>query len=487
MATTEPNAGSGALHTNQLRRNSLGVAAITFFVISAAAPLTAVAGGVPISILLGNGAGIPGAFVVVMALLLVFAVGYLAMARHVKNAGAFYSFASQAFGGYVGGPAALIAMLSYNAMQIGVMGLLGVATAGLFAPLGLDLPWWVWSFVGIAATGFLGYRHVEVSARVLTLLVIAEFVIVFVIDLAVLFAGGDSGLNMQPFTSQAFFSGAPAIGILFCFAASLGFEATTIYAEEARDRERTVPRAAYLSILIIGIFYAFTSWCMVMASGMDKVVGEVGALPDPTAFLFVLADRYVGHGISTLMTVLFVSSLFACVQAFHNSVARYFYVAGRERLLPAALGQTHVKYHSPHIGSVVQTIIATIVVAYFAFAQLDPVLNLFSWLTNLATLGILVLMWLSSVAVMVFFAKNKSEAKSPIVTTVFPALAVLSYAVVIYQIVINFGMLAGTDGMLAWFLPSLIGVAAVVGLICAAALRGSNRALFDKMGREEIV
>ncbi len=36
-------------------------------------------------------------------------------------------------------------------------------------------------------------------------------------------------------------SGAPAIGILFCFAAFIGFEATTIYAEEAREPEKTVP------------------------------------------------------------------------------------------------------------------------------------------------------------------------------------------------------------------------------------------------------
>ena len=35
--------------TDRLRRNALGVAAVTFFVVSAAAPLTAVAGGFPIA------------------------------------------------------------------------------------------------------------------------------------------------------------------------------------------------------------------------------------------------------------------------------------------------------------------------------------------------------------------------------------------------------------------------------------------------------
>ena len=65
---------------NQLRKNSLGVGAVTFLVVSAAAPLTAVAGGVPLSMMLGNGAGIPLTFLLVTGILLLFAVGYVAMA-----------------------------------------------------------------------------------------------------------------------------------------------------------------------------------------------------------------------------------------------------------------------------------------------------------------------------------------------------------------------------------------------------------------------
>ena len=45
---------------NELRKNALSTGAITFMVVSAAAPLTAVGGGVPPSMLFGNGAGIAG-------------------------------------------------------------------------------------------------------------------------------------------------------------------------------------------------------------------------------------------------------------------------------------------------------------------------------------------------------------------------------------------------------------------------------------------
>jgi len=83
---------------HKLRRGSLGVLAISFFVISAAAPLTAMAGGAPVAMLLGNGSGIPAAYVVVSVLLLVFSVGYTAMARHHTSTGAFYSYVTRGLG-----------------------------------------------------------------------------------------------------------------------------------------------------------------------------------------------------------------------------------------------------------------------------------------------------------------------------------------------------------------------------------------------------
>ena len=96
--TDSANTGS-----NQLRRNSLGLIAVTFMVVSAAAPLTGVAGAVPIAFLLGNGTGVPATFLFMTIVMLLFAVGYVAMSRHVTNAGAFYAYAARGLGGQAGG------------------------------------------------------------------------------------------------------------------------------------------------------------------------------------------------------------------------------------------------------------------------------------------------------------------------------------------------------------------------------------------------
>lgn len=468
---------------NRLRKNSLGVGAVTFMVISAAAPLTAVAGGTPLGMLMGNGAGMAGTYLIVTLLLLLFAVGYVTMARHVGNAGAFYSYAARGLGGRAGGAAALVAILSYNAMQIGIMGLLGAATAGLFAGWGIDLPWWLWSFAAIAAVAVLGYRQVDLSAKILTVLVLAEYAVVLVLDLAILGAGGDSGLSAAPFSWDQFASGAPAIAILFCFAAFIGFEATTIYAEEAREPQVTVPRATYLSVLLIGIFYTFTAWLMAVGAGVDKLLPTLQGLEDPTTFLFGLSDRYVGPLLSQAMGILFVSSLFAGVLAFHNAVSRYIYVAGREKLLPQDVGVTHPIHQSPHAASLVQTMLATLVVGLFAVLGLDPVLALFSWLTNVGTLGVITLMAAASLAVVTFFRANPAYRESSMKTAVLPGLAFVAFAIVIYLIVVNFGNLSGASGFLGIFLPGLVLIAAATGYVLAASLENRDPQAFARLGQ----
>lgn len=471
---------------NRLRKNSLGVGAITFLVVSAAAPLTAVAGGVPLGMLLGNGPGLPAAFLLVTLLLLVFAVGYIAMSRHVTNAGAFYAYTARGLGGVSGGAAAIIAIISYNCMQIGVFGMFGAATSSLFAGWGLSLPWWLWCYIGIAVVAVLGYRRVDFSAKILMVLVVLEYLVVMVIDVAILAKGGDSGLSLSPFSVASFLSGSPAIGILFCFAAFIGFEATTIFSEEAKIPEKTVPRATYISVLVIGIFYMLTSWLMVDGAGPAKLVPALKGLADPTTFLFGLATRYVGGPLSQIMSVLFVTSLFAGVTAFHNGVSRYMYVAGREKLLPTTIGVTHPKFQSPHVASVVQTILATLVVSLFAVLKLDPVLALFSWLTNVGTLGIIILMTLTSVSVLAFFAANPGLEPSPWKAKILPFVATIGLIVVVYEIVINFNGLSGASGLLGWFLASIVLIAAVLGAILAITLKSRDPVVFRALGRTEI-
>jgi amino acid transporter len=468
--------------TNNLRRNSLGLIAVTFMVVSAAAPLTGVAGAVPVAFLLGNGTGVPLTFLLMTVIMLIFAVGYVAMSRHVTNAGAFYSYAARGLGGHAGGAVSMVALVAYNAMQFGLLGLLGGISAGVFSQFGLTLPWWGYSLIAIALVAVLGYRQVDLSARVLVVLVALEYLIVLLVDFAILGSGGAQGLSFDFFDFQAFNSGSLTAAVLFCLGSFIGFEATTIYAEEARDPARTIPRATYLSVLMIGVFFVFTTWLMVVAVGPAELVPMIGGLDDPTAYFFIITEQYVGGTASMVAGLLLVSSLFAAVSAFHNYIARYSYTAGREGLLPAAFGTTHDDHQSPHVGSVVQTIGALIVLAVFAGLDLDPITQMFTWVSQIGTLGVLGMMVLTSLAVIRFF--RRQGGGSPLATLILPLVSAVVMAALFVYIFANFGDLTGTTGgALGWILPSLIPVAALVGMAAAARLKASDPAGFVRMGQ----
>ncbi len=470
------------VHSNRLRQNALGVGAITFMVVSAAAPLTGVVGALPFAFMLGNGAGVPATFILCTVLMLIFAVGYVAMSRHVTNAGAFYAYCARGLGGAVGGGVSTVAVVAYNAMQIGLLGLLGGAAAGQFASIGINLPWWIWSGLAIAIVGFLGYRQVEVSARVLMALVLLEYIIVFIMDFGILGKGGVSGLGMNVFDMSAFWGGSLASAVLFCLGCFIGIEATTIYSEEARDPQTTIPRATYLSVLLIGLFFLFTSWLVLVGAGLDKWGDTLKGMQDPTAFVPTVAGDYVPGWVTTLMGWLFITSVFAAVSAFHNYIARYTYVAGREGLLPASWGVTHPVYHSPYKGSIIQTICAIAVVALFAILGLDPIANLFTWISQLGTLGVLGMMGMTSLAVIAFFMGNKSGGNA-FSTLIAPALAAIAMAVLFVYIFMHFSDLTGAAGALGWVLPSLIPLAFIVGAIRAGMLKNSNPEKYARLGQ----
>jgi amino acid transporter len=67
------------------------------------------------------------------------------------------------------------------------------------------------------------------------------------------------------------------------------------------------------------------------AVGLQEYLGSLQ--PDPTAFLFALGETYIGAVLTTVMSLLFISSVFAALLAFHNAVARYLYALGREGLV----------------------------------------------------------------------------------------------------------------------------------------------------------
>lgn len=458
-------------------RGSLGPGAIVFMVVAAAAPLTVIGGAAPIGMLIGNGAGYPAMFIVSAIVLLFFSVGLSAMSRYVPKAGAFFTYIGYGLGRPAGLGAAYLALLTYTMVQAAVYGFLGAALARSVVDIGgPELPWYLYALLVIAAVGVLGYRHIELSSKVLGLLLIGEVGIVLVLSAVVMARGGADGLSLEPFTPSAALSGSPGIGLMMALAGFIGFEATAIFRDEARDPARTIPRATYAAVVAIGVFYTFGTWALVMAWGPSQVVAA--AAEDPAGLIVRTAQEYLGSVGSVAINVLLITSLIACVLSFHNVVARYQHSMAATGVLPESLAGVHGRHSSPHLSSLVQTSTAAVLVIVFALFGLHPELEVFTWFSGVATVGVAVLMATTCLAVIVYFARTQVDSRIW-QTRIAPVLGLVGLVVAAGIIVANFPTLIGGSTTLAVVLLMVTAAFPIVGFAQAAALRSRNRVAYD--------
>ena len=169
-----------------LRRTALGVSDIVFFIVAASAPLTVIAGGVASTYLVTGNAGVPLLFLVLGAILALFVTGYAAMSHHITNAGAFYAYVAKGIGKIPGVGTAFIALIAYNSMQIGILGLFGAVFSGfMLDKADINFAWYTWVFIAIGVIGVLGWLRVDLNAKVLAIFLTLEIIVVAIFDFVV--------------------------------------------------------------------------------------------------------------------------------------------------------------------------------------------------------------------------------------------------------------------------------------------------------------
>ncbi len=484
MPTTPATPTSEPSAVQELRRNSMGVGQIVFFVVAAAAPLTVVGSLFSVIIGIGNGDGIAGAFLLVSAVLLIFAVGYVAMSRYIVDAGDFYAFVSVGLGRPPGLGAAGLAIFAYTAIQLGVIGAFGYYASAFAADhLGLHLAWWFWAFVAIASCLTLGVRRIDLGAKVMGVLLIAETLSIAVVDVATVVQGVKNGhsFTLSPLSPSTTFSGALGVAVMFCHASFIGFEGTAIYGEESKDPKKSVPRATYIAVAFMGVFYTVTAWLVINSFAPGGAV--TAAQNDPEGFYFNIGDRMVGSGMGTLLSLLIVTSLFAAIFAFHNNVARYLFALGRQGVLWSRMGTTHATRQSPWVACCAQAGLAFCVVLGFALAGRDPFTDLFTWMTGIGAVGIILVQCLAGLAIITFFRRENLDRRIWN-TIVAPVIGLAGLLALLFFAFKNLNTLVGASGAVEVGLLVVLFGSFVLGLAAALRWRSSDPAKYGRLGAQ---
>ncbi|WP_326713310.1 APC family permease [Streptomyces sp. NBC_01474] len=484
MPVTSPQTQDSATATAAeptLRAGTLGTADIAFFVVSAAAPLTVMAGVAPFAIALG-GIGAPVGYLLAGLTLAVFAVGFTTMSRHVRSAGAFYAYITRGLGRSVGIGAALLAMVGYNGMEIGVYGLLGTATQDtLHALFGIDIPWLPVSLAGLVLIWYGGFRSIDFGAKLLGVLLCAETGILVLLAGGVLLKGGAHGLSAASFAPGNVLVPGTAAVLAFAFAAFTGFESTVIYRREARDPGRTVRRATYIAVAFLGLFYAFIVWTGIQAFGDAHVVQAAGS--DPAGLFFSAITTFVGGWAADLMHILIVTSVLASLLAFHNAINRYGLALAEEGVLPKVFGTVHAKHRSPYLAGVAQTVLGAAVVLAFWAAGADPYAQLLLWVNTPGMIGLMALQLLAAIAVPFYFRRITHE-EGVLRTVVAPIAATVLLSIAIVLVCTHLDLFTGASSLVNMILMAVAPAVFVLGIALARRLRRTKPDVYERFAAE---
>ncbi|MEP6842052.1 MAG: APC family permease [Pseudolysinimonas sp.] len=467
-------------HAGVLRRNALGVAGIVFLVMAAVAPLTGMIVVSALAIALGNGGGMPASFLIVAAVLILFAVGYAQMSKQLVNAGGFYAFVVKGLGRTGGLIAGFIATMGYNFFVAGAIGTSGFFMSTVIGGWGLDLPWYFWGMLSIVIAFILAVRGIDISAKVLGVSLVLEVAILLVFDFSVLF---QHGFSFEAFSPQFVFTGGLGAGLLLAATGFLGFEATSLFSEEARNPLKTIPRATYVAVCMIAFVLAFSTWAVVSATGVAQAQKVATAHLESGDLIFFLSNRYLGSVMTTVMEVLLLVSLFAALLAFHNASGRYLFSLGRAGILPKGLSKTTHR-GVPRNALLTNLIFAAVVAGLFLvfLPGLPPIASLVPSMIGFGTLCVLALQMLAALAIVVHFRVTKDTRWWK--TFIAPGIGFLGLLAIVIMAITNFPLVAGSDSILVALLPVLLAVAAVAGVIYGFYLKNNKPQVYANLSND---
>lgn len=482
---TEGLTGDGtgtAPDVGDLRAGSAGVATIIAMVVAAAAPITCTVTLIPLAILLGNGIGTPGTVVLVSLLLALFSLGFVRILPHIKNTGAFYAYITAGLGRPAGLVSAYVLAVAYIALGASIIGTFGFFGSYLLQDyFGWNVSWWVCALVGIALGTVLTTRGIGVQGRILLGILAVEIVAILVLDAAILFQNGLGSYSLDVFNPSTVFSGSFGVAGIYVFSLFLGFEGTAVYTEEAKAPERSVPRATFAVIAIIGVFHTLSTWSLISGGGGEAVQGTIAKGPE--LFTFSLSDTFVGTAWTDLILIFNLMSLFAGILAFQNAAGRYGFALARDRVLPKIFGTTHRTLGTPVIALFAVGIAYVALTAAYAVAGLNPVLQMSTSLVGVGTIGLVVMLAVASLSIGAFFIRRDEVTLTKVGAPFVAAVLLAAFA---FAGLDNYSAITGVD---TWWINHLYYVYFPVVALAVAyvlVLRRNRPEVYQQVGQTRL-
>ncbi|MEJ2746698.1 MAG: amino acid permease [Anaerolineae bacterium] len=212
---------------------------------------------------------------------------------------------------------------------------------------------------------FINFRGASEAGLVGNIITIAKVIILgifIVIGIKVMIDRPDLNVFTESFLPNGIGGVFTAMGLTFI--AFEGYEIIAQSGEEVKNPRETVPKAIFISIIVVVIIYVLVAF---VAIGAVIVPAEAGNVPvwDYLAAareiaIVRAAEQFMGHWGGILILISGLASTMSALNATVYSSSRVSFAMGRDHNLPAIFGRIHDKMHTPYYAVSISAVLVII-------------------------------------------------------------------------------------------------------------------------------
>lgn len=344
-----------------------------------------------------TGSVVPTAYMLALVVMVFTAVSYGRMTQIFPSAGSAYTYTSETMSPNLGFLIGWAALLDYLLLPL-VNALIIRSYLYSFFP---EAPPWVWVVVYVACITAMCLFSMTNTSRVNMTLVVFEVVLIgvfLILAAKSLMDGMGNGtiFSTKPLWHEGVHTNLVITGATIVAFSFIGFDAITMYTEEAKDPS-IVPKAIVLALLIGGAIFLVSAWFTQSlfpdVSSFNEESMENSALPQ-------IAFMVGGHLFKIALTAAAFAATMASSLASHASVSRLLYVMGRNGrgAVGRFFGHLHPTFQTPSYAIVFVGVVSLLAIPL----TLDFVASLINF-------GALIAFTFVNLTVIVYFAYRRRE------------------------------------------------------------------------------
>src|SRR3954452_11831924 len=302
---------------------------------------------IPAAAAKGLGSAAPLAFVCCAIAMVLFVTCFAIAGSRVSLTGGLYAYVEVAFGRYVGFLAGMLYFLTALGAVAGVVNVLANSVALVVPFLSGPVMRIIVMLAVYASLVLINIRGVREGAGAVTIITVAKLLPLLLFVCVGIFFIHAPNLAWSGWPSSKSLGDA----VILLISAFVGIEVALIPSGEVKNPARTVPRSAYLALVVTTVIYL-----MIQLVAQGTLGADLGNHPD--APLAESAAKFLGNAGRVILLTGASISAFGFVTSDILSSPRMIFAFGRDGALPQFFAHVHPRYRSPDVAIITYAVLA---------------------------------------------------------------------------------------------------------------------------------